>query len=104
MQSFLEEDCHEAILDARDASLFLPFDKTKPSPLLRENFDQSWQRWQSKKAKQQEEEALAERERQRIEQEQIMLFGGDINDDVSLCAPMLSVVISLFGGIDYTDP
>lgn len=46
-----------------------------------------------------------------MEQEQLKLtelFGGDVDDDVSvtnaLCEPMLSVVIHLFGDIDYTDP
>jgi len=39
-----------------------------------------------------------------LEQEQIKLFGGELDDDVSLCEPMLQVVFHLFGGIDYTDP
>jgi hypothetical protein len=105
IQSNLEEECREAILLARDASIYLPYDKPNPSPLLRENFDQSWQRWQSKKAKHIEEAALAETERSRLELEQLKLFGGDgCNDDVSLIAPMLRVVFDLFGDIDYADP
>jgi len=68
---------------------------------LRQNFDQSWQRW---KAKQAEEKAVAEMDRMQLDQEQIKLFGGDVDDDVSLCESMLQVVFRLWGGIDYMDP
>ena len=81
----------------------LPSDKTRPSPLFRQNFDQSWQRW---KARQAEEKALAEMDKLQLEQEQLRLFGGDVDDDVSLDLKpaMLSVVMRLFGDIDYIDP
>lgn len=39
-----------------------------------------------------------------LEQEQQRLFGGDVDDDVSLCESMLQVVMHLFGGLDYADP
>lgn len=79
----------------------LPSDRTRPSPLFRQNFDQSWQRWKEREA---EEKALAEMDKMQLEQEQLLLFGGDIDDDVSLCPAMLSVVMGLFGDIDYVDP
>jgi hypothetical protein len=87
----------EGIQDALDTSVPLPSDKTRPSPLLRQNFDQSWQRW---KARQQAEEKAL------MIQEQLRLFGGDLDEDVSLIPDetMLSVVFRLFGDIDYIDP
>jgi hypothetical protein len=101
IQSSIQSDFQEGILDARDSDLSLPSDVSKPSPLLRQNFEQSWNRWKTRQA---EEKAIAEMDRMQLEQEQIKLFGGDVNDDVSLCEPMLEVVYRLFGGIDYTDP
>lgn len=41
---------------------------------------------------------------QLLEQEQQRLFGGEVDDDVSLCPLMLNVVFHLFGDIDYIDP
>lgn len=40
------------------------------------------------------------------EQEQLILFGGELGDDVSLIPDdaMLGVVLGLFGDIDYIDP
>ncbi len=96
-------DYTDAVLDARDASVYLPSDKARPSPLLRQNFDQSWQRWQAKKA---EERALVEMDRIQLELDQQRLFGEDVGDDVSLIPDMamLGVVLGLFGDIDYIDP
>ncbi|KAI9827720.1 MAG: hypothetical protein M1832_004209 [Thelocarpon impressellum] len=37
----------------------------------------------------------------RLETEQRRVFGGEVGDEVSLCGPMLQVVLSLFGGVDY---
>jgi hypothetical protein len=46
---------------------------------MRQNFDQSWQRW---KARQAEERALVEMDNlQLLEQEQLRLFGGDVGED-----------------------
>jgi hypothetical protein len=100
-RSVIQCTVEEGIFDARDSSIPLPSDKSNPSPLLRQNFDQSWQRW---KARQAEEAAQAEKDKLKLEQERVLLFGGEVDDDVSLCAPMLRVVMSLFGDIDYTDP
>jgi hypothetical protein len=91
----------EGLEYARDINVPLPSDKTRPSPLLRQNFDQSWQRWKAREA---EEQALAEMEKMQLEQEQQRLFGGEVDDDVSLCPSMLNVVLHLFGDIDYIDP
>jgi hypothetical protein len=58
------------------------------------------QRWKLRHA----EEAQAEMDRLQLEQERQRLFGGDGDDDGSLCLAMLDVVMRLFGDIDYTDP
>ncbi|KUJ21108.1 uncharacterized protein LY89DRAFT_547987, partial [Mollisia scopiformis] len=95
-------DYTDSLLDARDASVYLPSDKAKPSPLLRQNFDQSWQRWQARKA---EEKALAEMDMRQLEIEQQRLFGEDVDDEVSIPdEAMLGVVFGLFGDLDYIDP
>ena len=39
-----------------------------------------------------------------VEAQRIHFFGGEIGDEVSLCAPMLQVVLDLWGGVDYLDP
>jgi hypothetical protein len=98
-------DYTDCILDAHDTSVYLPFNKASPSPLLRQNFDQSWQRWQARQA---EEKALAEMDRIQLEEiDQQRLFGEDVGDEVSRLIPdiaMLGVVLGLFGDIDYIDP
>jgi hypothetical protein len=101
VQSTLQDDYEQGIFDAHDTTVTLPSDKTNPSPLLRQNFDQSWQRW---KARQAEEAAALEVRKAQLDQERMLLFGGEVDDDVSLCEPMLRVLMSLFGDIDYTDP
>jgi hypothetical protein len=100
-KSNVQFDCVEGLLDARDTSVTLPSDKSRPSPLLRQNFDQSWERWKAREA---EERALAELDRMQLKHEQQLLFGGEVDDDVSLCPSMLNVVLHLFGDIDYIDP
>jgi hypothetical protein len=102
----IQSDCYEGLLDAHDIEVPLPSDKTRPSPLLRQNFDQSWQRWKAREAG---ARALAEMDKMQLEQEQRRLFGGDIGDDVSTLTlipdhAMLGVVLDLFGDIDYIDP
>lgn len=100
----LQYDCTEGLLDAHDLSVPLPSDKTRPSPLLRQNFDQSWQRWKAREA---EAKALTEMDKMQVEQEQRRLFGSDVgDDDVSLIPDMamLGVVLRLFGDVDYIDP
>ncbi|TVY55568.1 hypothetical protein LCER1_G004004 [Lachnellula cervina] len=100
-KSSIQNEYTEGLLDAYDSSVSLPSDKTRPSPLLRENFHQTWQRWKAREA----EEKELELEKLQLEQaEQQRLYGGEVSDDVSLCPAMLSVVMSLFGDIDYIDP
>ena len=93
--------CNEGCPDSHDADPLPPSSKASPSPLLRQDFDQCWQRW---KLRQVEEEAQTEMDRLLLEQKQQRLFGGDSGDDGSLCLAMLDVVMRLFGNIDYTDP
>ncbi|KAH7418393.1 hypothetical protein BKA64DRAFT_700917 [Cadophora sp. MPI-SDFR-AT-0126] len=70
----VQYDVYEGVLDAHDAEVHLPSDKARPSPLLRQNFDQNWQRW---KARQAEEKALAEMDRMQSEHEQLQFEIGD---------------------------
>jgi hypothetical protein len=100
-KSNIQNEYTEGLLDAYDSSVTLPSDKARPSPLLRENFHQNWQRWKAREA---EEKALELEKLQLEQEEQQRLYGGDVSDDVSLCPAMLSVVMSLFGDIDYIDP
>ncbi|TVY36184.1 hypothetical protein LSUB1_G007212 [Lachnellula subtilissima] len=100
-KSSIQNEYTEGLLDAYDSSVSLPSDKARPSPLLRENFHQTWQRWKAREA----EEMALQLEKVRLEQaEQQRLYGGEVSDDVSLCPAMLCVVMSLFGDIDYIDP
>jgi hypothetical protein len=40
-----------------------------------------------------------------VDAERLRIFGGEASDGVSLCGPMLQVVLDLFdGGLDYQDP
>ena len=39
-----------------------------------------------------------------LEEAQRRMFGGEVGDEVSLCEPMIRVVVSLFGDLDYVDP
>ncbi|KAK2630265.1 hypothetical protein QTJ16_001085 [Diplocarpon rosae] len=94
-------DLREGLLDARDAEYNIPTDNTRPSPLLRQNFNQSWQRWQARKA---EEKVLSKADMTQSEKEQLVRFGGELGDDVSLIPAMLDVLVSLFGDVDYVDP
>ena len=98
----VQYDLNEGLLNARDATVSLPSDKTRPSP-LRQNFDQSWQRW---KARQAEEKALEEMDKMQLEKEQELLLRAELGDDANLIpeSAMLSVVFHLFGDIDYIDP
>ena len=100
----IHRDSVEGIRDALDPSVRLLSDRARPSPLFLQSFDQTWRRW---KARQAEEEARAELEKHRLQlkKEQLRLFGGEVDDDVSLfISEMLDVVLRLFGDIDYTDP
>ncbi|KZF19731.1 hypothetical protein L228DRAFT_271051 [Xylona heveae TC161] len=38
------------------------------------------------------------------EADQRRIFGGEIGENISLCYPMLMVVMDLFGDLDYVDP
>lgn len=39
------------------------------------------------------------------ETQRLRIFGGEVGDEVSLCVPMLQVVMGLFNGrLDYEDP
>jgi hypothetical protein len=39
-----------------------------------------------------------------LETQRLRFFGGEVGDEVSLCEPMLKVVMDLFNDIDYVDP
>ena len=75
-------------------------------------YDRSWKAWKAKEAmaeemKREMEKAKGRKEEKARQQEReayTRLFGGEADDDVSLCVNMLGVVYSLWGGIDYVDP
>jgi len=98
----LTQELNEGISMAHDCTLSLPFE-SRASP-LRPNYERSWRAWKAREAGQR----AADKERaERVEseeKEQYRLFGGEVDDDVSLCRNMLDVVYSLWGDIDYTDP
>jgi len=101
----IQAEYAEGLIDAFDLDVRLPSDRSNPSPLLRQNFDNAWQKWKARE----EEQKLEREERERellleLEREQLRLFGGEVDDDVSLFAPMLNVVWRLWGDIDYIDP
>lgn len=93
----LHADYNEGALLAHDPSLF-PFDGHM-SPGQHPSLEQSWLAWLAHE----DGKARAETPHEE-EDEQCRLFGGDADDDVSLCAHMLKVVYALWGDIDYTDP
>jgi hypothetical protein len=106
-ESILIQDAIDGAYDSRDATLAQPHIKTTPSPLLRQSFDQSWEKWKAREAQQKAQaklEKTLQNDMTQLELEQLQLFGGDVGDDVSLCESMLQVVFHLFGGIDYADP
>lgn len=94
----LSRELSEGARLAHDPSLQLPFEY-RPSP-LRQSLDLSWRVWKAQEAG----AGAEQRDTESDEREQRRLFGGEVDDDVSLCANMLGVVYSLWGDIDYTDP
>lgn len=71
---------------------FLPLSGPFPGGAQPQSLERSWLAWMAHEVRREEED------------EQCRLFGGDADDDVSLCASMLGVVYALWGDIDYTDP
>jgi hypothetical protein len=99
----ISAELEDGYLLARDSTLSFPYEHKTPP--LRQNYDRSWQRW---KARETEQRVREEEDRQRrvkeMAEEQLRMFGGEVQDDVSLCLSMLGVVYSLWGDVDYTDP
>ncbi len=74
------------------------FAPTSPVRTLPANaWQQQYTTWQHRTRQQQQEQEMAEGQRLR-------LFGGEMGEEASLCAPMLRVVMDLFDDIDYVDP
>ena len=76
------------------------FPQPSPSPLplasrSTNHWHQTYSAWQDRLRRQQEEALEAQR---------LRFFGGEVGDEVSLCEPMLKVVMDLFNDIDYVDP
>lgn len=67
---------------------------------------QQYSQWQDRLREQQQHQALHEQqEAAAAEAQRLRIFGGEAGDEVSLCAPMLQVVMGLFNGrLDYEDP
>ena len=104
-KSAMQAEFAEGLIDAFDVDLRLPSDQSNPSPLLRHNFDNAWQKWKAREDEQKlKREVKARDSMVELEREQLRFFGGEVDDDVSLFAPMLNVVWRLWGDIDYIDP
>jgi len=54
----LHESYTEDFSIAYSPEIPLPSDRARPSPLLRQNFDQSWQRWKCRQQAEEREKAL----------------------------------------------
>jgi len=100
----VQAELSEGLLDVRDHDLYILSDTPHPSPLLRQSFGHSWQRWRDPLAGQ--ADIAVSNDLMLMIEEQRRLFGEDKDDDLSLDLKpaMLDVVMRLFGDIDYTDP
>jgi len=78
----------------------------RPANFWHQPYSQLQERLKQQKALQEQHmKARDSYERAMMEVEQLRMFGGEAGDEVSLCKPMLDVVMTLFNGnIDYKDP
>lgn len=69
------------------------------------HWESQWDQWQDRIRQQSMQKQHREHhEAMAAEAQRLRIFGGETGDEVSLCAPMLQVVMGLFGGLDYEDP
>jgi len=70
------------------------------------HWHQQYSQWQDRSRSQQQYQTQREhQEAIAAETQRLRIFGGEAGDEVSLCAPMLQVVMGLFNGrLDYEDP
>jgi len=70
------------------------------------HWHQQYSQWQDRSRSQQQYQTQREhQEAIAAETQRLRIFGGEAGDEVSLCAPMLQVVMGLFNGrFDYEDP
>jgi len=82
----------------------IPSSPTQRNPAL--HWHQQYSQWQNRSQSQQQLQAQREhQEAMAAEKQRLRIFGGETGDEVSLCAPMLQVVMGLFNGaLDYEDP
>lgn len=99
IQSYYKQEAIEA-LDIVERDEALPLFRNLSS-LQARHWRQRYVQWQDR---QREREGGHHKEAETLEAEQQRVFGGEVGDEVSLCYPMLMVVVGLFGGIDYEDP
>lgn len=82
------------------------FLSTPTIPPSTDHWHRQYSQWQDRSRTQQQ--LQIEREQQEAmaaETQRLRIFGGETGDEVSLCAPMLQVVMGLFNGrLDYEDP
>jgi hypothetical protein len=75
-----------------------------PSQNIADHWQTQWMQWQDRLRQQESFKRQQERnEAMAAEAQRLHIFGGELGEDVSLCAPMLQVVTGLFGGLDYDD-
>jgi len=68
------------------------------------HWQNQWNQWQARARLQTIQTQREHQEAMAAEAQRIRIFGGEAGDEVSLCAPMIQVVMGLFGGLDYEDP
>lgn len=102
----LAHEVAEGISMASDFSLDPPLHHSHSQSCQHHQYDRNWKAWKAREAE--NRAAIAEKEkhsaREKEREAYTRLFGGEADDDVSLCENMLGVVYSLWGGIDYIDP
>lgn len=94
MREGIQHDFEEGIQVARDRTMWLPSEKYPPCSCGSCIVERAYDR----------DAIHAEIDKNELLNEQRRLFGGDVDDDVSLLPAMLEVVHFLWGDIDYIDP
>jgi hypothetical protein len=91
-------------ISSAPSDISVDFDSLLPAQQTADHWQSQWMQWQDRLRQQDSMKQQRERtEAMAAEAQRLHIFGGEMGDDVSLCAPMLQVVTGLFGGLDYDD-
>jgi len=91
---------------AQPSSTFSPSSYSpRPTSHWQQPSFQLQERIKQQRACQQQQAKASDNYERALEAERVRMFGGEAGDELSLCAPMLDVVMTLFdGNVDYEDP